>query len=412
MENRHRIAVDLTPLSDQSGIGGAGALAVELIRNFAAEDSKFEFVLITCEDSHDELAVLDAGNIQRVCVKGAKVETQAVKVRQAAHLLVNTVLPESIARLVKQLYRKASSGENSSSLLTELGVDLLFCPFTGPIYHTPGIPTISVVHDLQFLAYPEYFSKTNLLYLREHFREACDLSAKIISGSNYAKQSILEHSRLRAEEITVIYDSAHSRLADVKVPTADTLSAFGLLENEFLFYPARYWPHKNHINALKGFKQFIVENPGNTKLVFSGVGQQGQDDLQRLVDELGLYEAVVILSWVEEEALAALYQYCWAVLFPSLYEGFGIPVIEAFLFEKPVLCSNVTSLPEVAGEAAIYFDPKSSEEIARAIVELASSPEVAAGLVEKGRAQLARFPDSRGMAARYQTVFAEVLGDC
>lgn len=409
MNPRRRIAVDLTPLTNTSKMGGARVLVLELIRSLAALDSEFEYILLTSADSHDEMAVLESANISRVCVKAAQVDAPQTKLRQSIHLLVNTVLPAGVQRQVKNLYRRFFAGGGETSLLEDLQIDLLFCPFTGPIYHTPGIPTVSVVYDLQFLQFPEYFSSVELMYLKEHFSEACALSEKLITGSHFVKQTIVENSRVNADDISVIYDTVHSRLAGALAPDKDLIKGFGLTAEAYLFYPARYWPHKNHQTGLSAFRQYLAQGGRRLKLVFSGIGELGKAELQRTAVEMGLADDVVLLSWVEENELAALFQYCLAVFFPSQYEGFGIPILEAFQFDRPVLCSDAGSLPEVAGEGALYFNPTSIDAISSAITRLVETPGLAAELVEKGRVQLEKFSDGRGMAAQYETVFAEVL---
>ena len=292
----------------------------------------------------------------------------------------------------------------------ELGIELLFCPFTGPLFYTPGIATVCVVLDLQFLKFPENFSKTKRLYLNEHYRDAVEYSDRLIAISEFVKQSILENSTRNADEITVIYAGIHNRLKTEASDLPQMMNSAEVVENGYLFFPAKFWPHKNHKRALQGFKLFLDNHPQKQiKLVCSGIDSQEKGDLQALVDGLGLQEHVVSIGLVDEDALAALYKYCWAVFFPSMYEGFGIPVIEGFRFEKPVLCSNVTSIPEVGGDAACYFDPTNVEDIARAISELADTPGSIPGIVEKGRVQLAKFPDSGGMAVDYEAVFKEVL---
>jgi glycosyltransferase involved in cell wall biosynthesis len=412
MIRRRKIAVDLTPLTNNSRIGGAKGLTLEVIRNFAGKKSEFDYLLLTCEDTHAELAALDADNIERVCVKKSTLDLAGPRARQVLHLFVNTILPASIRKWVKRIYRrKTATADGEADLLSGLGVDLLFCPFTGPLYYTPGIPTVSVVYDLQFLEYPENFSKLDLLYLEEHFQEACQLSAHLVTDSEFVKQSILERSRRRPEEITVIYAGVQERLIREQVPEPGVLAQYGLRAGGFLFYPAKYWPHKNHLNALLGFREYLEGDVKELKLVFTGFDPAEKEKLQREVERLGLAGKVVILGWVSESELAGLLQYCAAVLFPSFYEGFGIPVLEAFQFEKPLLCSKAASLPEIAGEAAIYFDPRSPGGIAEAITRLMSDLQLQADLVEKGRSRLAAFPDSREVAAQFEGVFNQVLND-
>lgn len=407
MSARRKIAIDLTPLTEDSGMGGAKTLVWELIKNFGGAQSAFDYLLLTCEDTHETLAELDASNIQRVCVKERSTAAAGVRIRQRLHLWANRLLPVSLQGAVKRWYLKISAGEDQIGLFQKLAVDMLFCPFTGPIFHTRIIPTVSLIHDLQFLRYPEYFSPLDRMYLEEHFREAWQLSSRLITTSNFVKGTVLEYSHLSENAVSVVPISVHSRMPD---KSSVSISSFGLQADQYLLYPAKFWPHKNHKKALAAFKRFRQEKKSPRKLVFTGFGPEDIDTLHPSVAELGLEEDVVILGWLDQSQLAALYDGCWAVLYPSLYEGFGIPILEAFQFNKPVLCSRAASLPEVAGDAALFFDPGDEADIARAILHLANHPETAAGLVEKGRHQLAKFSDSRKMAAQYEQVFSEVLG--
>ena len=118
--------------------------------------------------------------------------------------------------------------------------------------------------------------------------------------------------------------------------------------------------------------------------------------------------AVVFAGYVDPDELQALFEACRGLIFPSLYEGFGMPVLEAMAHEKPVLCSNVTSLPEVAGDAAIYFDPTDAREIAAAIEALADEARVAV-LVSRGAERAAALGGARQMAHRYVALLEQVM---
>jgi hypothetical protein len=124
---------------------------------------------------------------------------------------------------------------------------------------------------------------------------------------------------------------------------------------------------------------------------------------------MGLQEWLRFPGYMPEDEFVALLQSCQAVIFPSLYEGFGMPVLEAMAFGKPVLCSNVTSLPEVAGEAALFFDPRKPTEIVRAIERIEADPALVARLTEHGRQRVAAFGDSSRMAQQYWQVFREAV---
>jgi glycosyltransferase involved in cell wall biosynthesis len=150
-----------------------------------------------------------------------------------------------------------------------------------------------------------------------------------------------------------------------------------------LFYPAHNWPHKNHIRLLEAFSRAQPDLPSDLRLVLTG-GTVGQGvNLSNLVAKMGLESKIRHLGYVTPFQLAALYRGAHALIFPSLFEGFGMPVAEAILSGCPVACSNATSLPEVAGDAAFLFDPHSVENIATAIGEITINEELREDLKHK-----------------------------
>src|SRR4029077_7740460 len=147
------------------------------------------------------------------------------------------------------------------------------------------------------------------------------------------------------------------------------------------------------------------------QLVCTGALNARLESLRIATARMGLEKRVHFPGFMPDSELAALFQSCRAVLFPSLYEGFGMPVLEAMAFGKVVLCSNVTSLPEIAGDAALFFDPRKPTEIVNAICRLESDSVLAARLIERGCQRVQDFSDSTKMAQQYLQVFREAVGD-
>ncbi len=171
------------------------------------------------------------------------------------------------------------------------------------------------------------------------------------------------------------------------------LERLDLRVGRFLLYPANFWPHKNHRMLLTAFKMYRARNPGSELgLVCTGTPNADMECLRDAVARMELEGAVSFPGDVSDEVFTALIQACQALIFPSLYEGFGIPVLEAMARGKPVLCSRVTSLLEVAGDAAVYFDPRKPAEIVRAIEHIDSDAERAERLMHLG---YERLTDSR-----------------
>ena len=370
-----RVVIDLLPVLPGGENGGAKVMTLELIRYLSRLASNCEFILLTHARSHDELATLDCQNVRRVCVEGQ------------------------------------GDVVHSSSLLRELKADLLFCPFTLPIFFDPAVPVVSVIYDLQYLYYPQFFENREVQERDRSFRRACALASKIVCISEYTRQTVLDNARLPPERLETIPIVLPHRLKEMPPAARDNvMDSLKLRPERFLLYPANFWLHKNHELLITAFGMYLASHPNSDlKLVLTGVPTPRQDHLIEASQRMGLSEAVIFPGYLKHEEKNALLESCAAVIFPSLFEGFGIPLLEAMGAGKPVLSSNATSLPEVAGDAALFFDPRKPTEIVDAITRLESEPELRSGLAEKSSQRLAAFGGADEMAARYLRLFREVL---
>ena len=301
----------------------------------------------------------------------------------------------------------------SGGLPWEMQADLLFCPFTAPFFFAPDIPLVSVVYDLQYLYYPQFFSPKAHSERAMHFRHASQQAQRLVCISDYARQTVLDNTDVPPENVTTIHIGL-SRKATSLAPEQllAVLERLGLRAARFLLYPANFWPHKNHRMLLTAFKMYRTRHKGSDLgLVCTGTPDAHMEYLRDAAERMELTEAVYFPGYVSDEVFIALLQACQALIFPSLYEGFGIPVLEAMAFGKPVLCSRVTSLPEVAGDAALYFDPRKPAEMVSAIEHIESDAELGLRLIHLGYERLKIFGGPAEMAQRYLQVFREVARD-
>lgn len=416
-----RIAIDLTPLLPGGTNGGIKLVAVELVKHLARLAPQCEFVLLTSDLSHDQLAFLDAPNVTRRCVlrqTAAPGNTLTIRRKLRVQLQEQLVaaLPAQALGRVKAIYRRladrpSSQASAENSLLKETGADLLFCPFTAPFYATASVPTVSLIVDLQYLAYPQFFSADDFYYRDRHFKAACAVADRLVCISDYVRQTVLENSSLNAERVTTIQISLPQRISRVSSSQAEAvLDQWKLAPERYLLYPANFWAHKNHEMLLTAFSLFRHQHPASDlKLVCTGAPDTRQQRLREATTQMGLQESIVFPGYLADVSFAALLQSCRAVIFPSLYEGFGMPVLEAMAFDKPVLCSNVTSLPEVGGDAALCFDPRQPQEIAAAINRIENDPALISELIDRGHRRVELFGDAETMARQYWQLFQEVL---
>jgi len=246
-------------------------------------------------------------------------------------------------------------------------------------------PAAVTVHDLQHETYPEFFSRAELAYRRVLYRRAATSSRIVIAISEHAREALLERYGLDPERVVAIpLGVDHDRLRPGNEP-----------RQPFLLYPANPWPHKNHARLYEAFALVRRERP-DLRLALTGTGH----------DAAALPEGVETRGRVPDDELVDLYRTASALVFPSLYEGFGLPPLEAMACGCPVAVSRATSLPEVCGDAAEYFDPLSSEDMARAIAAVLDDP---AAYAVRGPERARRFT-WEATARRHEDVYRRLAG--
>ena len=258
----------------------------------------------------------------------------------------------------------------SRRLRRELGVgDLgaIHFPLTvmlPPLEHPPAVTTIL---DLQHELLPELFSPVERLYRRFTYRNSALRSRLVIAISEHVKETVVERLDLPPERVRVV----HLGVDPERFKPGDAV------REPFLLYPAINWPHKNHARLVEAFALVRRERP-DLRLVLTGSGHESTT-----------YPAgVESLGRVGDETLADLYRRASALVFPSLYEGFGQPPLEAMASGCPVAAARSGALPEVCGDAARYFDPTSVEDLAAAVLDVLAAPQ---DLVARGLERAAQF---------------------
>ena len=246
-------------------------------------------------------------------------------------------------------------------------------------------PAASSVLDLQHEIYPAFFSRAERAYRRVVYGWTVRRSAVVIAISEHVRETLIERLGADPQRVRTIHLGIdHDRFR----PGDDA-------REPFVLYPANRWPHKNHDRLLAAFVLVRRERP-DLRLVLTGAGHDGRE----------LPPGVEAPGHVPLDELARLYRSASAVVFPSLYEGFGQPPLEAMASGCPVACSNAGSLPEVVGNAARLFDPTSVDAIAEAIVDVLDR---GAELVPRGLERAARFTWD-DCARRHEAVYKELAG--
>jgi glycosyltransferase involved in cell wall biosynthesis len=285
------------------------------------------------------------------------------------------------------------------------GLDLLHYPVTIPIPQ-PRAPHVVTVHDLQHHDLPEFFGAVERRYRALAYDRSARRARAVVTPSEASRERLVAIG-VPAERIEVIpYGVDHSRFQPEPRTEEDVLLDELALPERFLFYPANLWPHKNHGRLIEALAR--IDDPA-AQLVLSGQTYGKLETLMELTAELGVGERVHHIGHVPPAAMAALYRRADGLVFPSLYEGFGSPPLEAMASGCPVAASRSGSLGEVCGDAALSLDPLDVSDIAAAISELLTDRGRREVLRTAGLERAAGFSWQR-TAERHVALYERVLG--
>lgn len=225
---------------------------------------------------------------------------------------------------------------------------------------------VVTIYDVCFMDHPEYTTEANRLFCYKGTLDSVLLADKIIAISNYTKERILHFFPFVDEsKIEVVYCGNRNTLLNEK-DNVSIIEKFNLTPNEYFFSVGTIEPRKNYTTLLKAYKLYREKSGSKfKKLCIAGGYGWMEENFKQKINDLDLSKDVVVTGYVSDEELANLYRYCHAFVYPTWYEGFGLPVLEAMNFEKPVIASNVTSIPEITGDAAALCEPGDTLEIAK-----------------------------------------------
>ncbi len=300
--------------------------------------------------------------------------------------------PESYESLLKYKVHLIVSPDDNTKIsgfllkaIIKNNIDVWYCPllFLDPL-EVP-IPSVITVPDFQHKYFPDFLSK-KLLKERERL---FPISIKKCNGlttiSNASKKDVLNFFPINEKKVEVIYLDAPPWFKE-KISISkhkEILKKYRLQRNEYLFYPANFWPHKNHKRLLQAFK-LLTKKYKDFSLVFSGFAYKDKNNLSRLIKSMNLAKKVKYLGFIPKEEMPIIYRNSLGLVFPSIFEGFGIPLIEAMKTGCPIVCSSINSIREVAGESALYFDPFSVSDIKNKLELFIKNKKLRSSLVKKG----------------------------
>ena len=338
-----RVGIDLLWLK-VGKVGGTESYIRNLLDGFYEyyDNKEFQFVLFLAKDNHHTFdKYFDKENFIKIIMP---IQSKNVAIR---------IIKENL------LLDKYAKDNN---------IDLMFVPvYSKPLFKNKKIPYIITIHDLQALHYPEYFSKIKNLWLKYAWKRCAITADRIIAISNFVKKDIEDKLEIATNKIEVIYNPI-TNLENFE--DFDKIkSKYNIKENNYYYTISALWPHKNLKTLILVMKKLKEENNAlDKKLVITGVSGKALSEINQLIHDLNLNKEVVFTGFISNEERNSLYKNAKIFLFPSVFEGFGMPPVEAMMLGTPVITTKLTSIYEVTQGKAYYVeDPYNVDEWAELI---------------------------------------------
>ncbi len=269
--------------------------------------------------------------------------------------------------------------------------------------------SVVTVHDLISIIFSDHYKHNRLRPVYDWlWTRSLKQAELIIAVSENTKKDIVNYLNVPEEKIKVIYEAADPFFSLLAKDQVEMFKAELNLEN-YILYVGGMEPRKNLSSLLRAYAHLPDDLKSTYKLVIAGQPDQFFGKLLQNIGELNLEEQVILVGYMSRERLARLYNGAEVLVLPSLYEGFGLPILEAMSCGTPVVCSNVSSIPEVAGKAALYFSPEDIQQLSQSLTKILSEPETVQALKEKGFKQARKF-SWKETARKTLEVYEEVAG--
>lgn len=253
------------------------------------------------------------------------------------------------------------------------------------------IPTIYVQHDLAYLHCSDGVSKSALAFYRHFTPKYLKRADQIVAVSEYTKKDIIHQFSIDSDKISVVYNACDEKFQPVSEDEKSQVRELYTDGEEYFLYVGSIHPRKNVARLIEAFGEFKKETGASHKLVLLGRMAWKTSQEQKVLASSPYKDDIVLLGYKPSTEIARIVASAFALTYVSIFEGFGIPILEAFYCDTPVITSNVSSMPEVAGDAAVLVDPFSIESIANGMVFLLKNPKERHAMIERAKSQRKKF---------------------
>jgi len=263
--------------------------------------------------------------------------------------------------------------------------------FFSPAHYAPRFspfPTVVTIHDLSYYYYPDEFLKKDLYKLKNWTRYSVKKAKKVIAVSKTTKKDLIKFYSLPDNKITVVYNGYGKKIKDSKKLRKNLPKT--IRNSQYFLFVGTLQPRKNITTLIKAFYQF-KQSFSEKKLVIIGKKGWLYNQIFELVDQLKLKTDIIFTGYLSDQDLISFYQQAFAFIHPSLYEGFGIPLLEAMSYGCPVISSFSSSLPEIGGNACLYFDPNSPDDLFKKMTVIEENRQLRKELIRLGKQRVKEF---------------------
>ncbi len=270
------------------------------------------------------------------------------------------------------------------------------------------MPQLIVMHDLNFVHYPQDLVPKWSRYLNHFSPKFAQHATRIATVSEFSKRDIATQYHISPDKIDVVYNGVNEGFSPLADCDQEQLRKQWTQNNPYFVFIGSAYPRKNLQRLLPAFDRYKSITGDTTKLVIVGRRFADYPEIDRALKEMQHAQDVVFTGMLNDVQLHGIVASALALVYVSYFEGFGIPILEAFQCDVPVITSNITSMPEVAGDAALLVDPFSSEEMANAMIQIAQQPALRSQLIEKGRERLQQFSWNKSAELLWQSMLKTI----
>ncbi|WP_118952924.1 glycosyltransferase family 4 protein [Taibaiella helva] len=297
-------------------------------------------------------------------------------------------------------------------LWTEWAVPYALRKYRADIYFSPDglgtlrskVPTCITIHDLAYRHYPQFMDKLHKWHYAHYLPRFAQKARRIVAVSEYTRQDIVKQYGIPEDKIDVVYNGAHEAYKPLSYDEKEQVKAQYTEGEEFFLFTGALHPRKNVVNLLKAFVQFKRRQRSPIKLVIVGRMAWQYDEIAKARELMPYKEDVIWTGYLNVEDLARVTASAYALVYPSLFEGFGIPILEAMTCDVPVIVSNTSSMPEVGGDAALLVDPASPEDIAAKMMQIYKDETLRQKMIEAARIRKQQFSWERSAQQLWESL--------